>query len=579
MTPFQQDGGKFYIDDAKQYFLVSCRYGTPSVARLVDDLGARWESYSKLWKVAISPRSIAVMEHLMLGQLPSNSVRHNWTPTVPQLMQHQAEIVNYALSHLGCIIAAEMGCGKTLAAFEIMNYLKGSWLWLSPKSIIPSTRLEIQKWGFDFTELRNGSVSSRSDSKSRSDSVITFSTYDFKYHLRDAPVNGVICDEATMVKNPSSQRAKRLVEFVNRMRQSNKNFRIYLMTGTPAPKDPTDLWQLVELAQPGFLRYANKKKLLRQLAHVRDHTMKHAFDLISGWKIDQVEKFARDIDPIRFVVLAKDCLDLPEQVFITRRITPSKDLLQQARLIADTVVNPAHCANLLRQISDGFYYVDEKEELDTSQTCPLCKDTGSYPTPDGVANCDCRFTGAVVKKSFRLHSKKLEALDEWLVKAEEDGRIIIFAPFIESLDMICEYLRSQDWDFIRLDGKGWKTSLASHIQTQPHDGAALLSLFQQSSNGSSEQGRKIAFVANPACGGFGLNLTAARITVFYSNSFHGIHRMQGIKRNHRIGSRGSTIVDLVHLGVDDLVMKNIENKISLQAVTMKDIQDALTSKI
>lgn len=550
--------GSLCLDKHKKYFSIFCAFDALVAKFMINDLGAKWERDSRCWKVAVSPRSIAVLELLTLGRLPNNSATHDWTPHVPHLMSHQYQIVNYALSRLGCIIAADMGCGKTLAAFEVINYLGGHWLWLSPKSIIPSTLLEMQKWGFEFS-LSGPSLYSNK-------AVLTFSTYDKKYQLQNERLQGIICDEASMVKNPSSNRTKRLVEFVNSMRLKNKNFRICLMTGTPAPKDPTDLWQLAELAQPGFIRFCNKKRMLESMAHLRHHSMSHMYQIVAGWKHDEVQKFAEALDPIRLVILAKNCLDLPEQIFITKKIQPSKEIRQQAKLITDNIVNPAQCLNLLRQLSDGFYYETQQGTPDGSSQCPLCQDTGAYPTPEGVVECDCRFAGPRIKKAFRIHSKKLEALEEWLVKAEEDERIIIFAPFLESLDMICEYVALQDWDFIRLDGKGWSTSL-NEVNTPAH----LLARFQSRESGSN----KIAFVANPACGGFGLNLTAARIIVFYSNSFHGIHRMQGIKRNHRIGSRGSTIVDLNHLGVDDLVMKNLNNKITLQSITMKDIQETL----
>lgn len=86
----------------------------------------------------------------------------------------------------------------------------------------------------------------------------------------------------------------------------------------------------------------------------------------------------------------------------------------------------------------------------------------------------------------------------------------------------------------------------------------------------------LAFVAHPGSGGLGLNLTAARENIFFSNDFNAESRWQAEKRSHRMGqTRAVRIVDYVHLPTDELVLRNLEKKRALQSVTLGEVLECL----
>lgn len=73
------------------------------------------------------------------------------------------------------------------------------------------------------------------------------------------------------------------------------------------------------------------------------------------------------------------------------------------------------------------------------------------------------------------------------------------------------------------------------------------------------------FVANQATGAKGLTLTAATLSIYYSNTFSLEDRLQSEDRNHRIGQENEvTYVDLVSdLKVDHLIQTAIANKMDV----------------
>jgi SNF2 family DNA or RNA helicase len=73
------------------------------------------------------------------------------------------------------------------------------------------------------------------------------------------------------------------------------------------------------------------------------------------------------------------------------------------------------------------------------------------------------------------------------------------------------------------------------------------------------------FVANPSTGGYGLTLTAAHTTVYYSNSFDLEKRLQSEDRAHRIGqTKNVTYIDLMAVGtVDEKIVKALRSKIDI----------------
>jgi len=77
-------------------------------------------------------------------------------------------------------------------------------------------------------------------------------------------------------------------------------------------------------------------------------------------------------------------------------------------------------------------------------------------------------------------------------------------------------------------------------------------------------------VGNPATGGYGLTLTAARYVIYFSNTYNLEIRWQSEDRAHRIGQKDKvTYIDLmVPNSIDVMVMSALDRKVKLSAATL-----------
>jgi len=215
----------------------------------------------KLWEIPITQRNDFVLKYLQartLGDSPyapyENAVSEACIKQRVQevssyfkdrygdnehLYQHQKEMVAHALMTNSFIWAAEMGTGKTLAAFIWMEMSKvRDWIWVAPKSALRACMEEIDRW----LPQVNPVLMSYDELK--------------KYEARGLAVpHGMILDESPKIKTPVAQRSIAARNIANLMRE-NGDEHIGLLSGAPAPRSPLDWWHQCEVACPGFLREA-----------------------------------------------------------------------------------------------------------------------------------------------------------------------------------------------------------------------------------------------------------------------------------------------------------------------------------
>jgi SNF2 family DNA or RNA helicase len=129
-----------------------------------------------------------------------------------------------------------------------------------------------------------------------------------------------------------------------------------------------------------------------------------------------------------------------------------------------------------------------------------------------------------------------------------DGKAIIWARYLPEIAGITAEL-----------DKRWPGSVLSLWgEVPPGSRQAMVDDFQENPS-------RRFFVSNQATGGKGLTLTAATLSVYYSNSFSLEDRLQSEDRNHRIGQFNAvTYVDLMSdLKVDRHVITTLQQKKSV----------------
>ncbi len=538
----------------------------------------RWNPEKKAWACKDSLRSKFILDWIQ-GFNPYKAYDaplKDFKALRPIARDHQNLMIAFGLSRLRCIIAAEMGTGKTFAAIEIMEQSgKADWWFVAPKGALASVRLEVRKW---MSKVHPRFMTYEEHLK-----VVT------NWKEGDKLPDGIIYDEASRLKNPKAKRTQAAQHIANHMPEGSY---VILMSGSPAPKSPTDWWSLCEIARPGYLKEGSQNKFTDRIAIVKQEE-----NVVTGTKYPKIITFKDDVNKCNvcgalkdsqlhakdefdlqvqkdahyfvpsknevaylaermkglvLVIMKKDCLQLPEKVYQTIDCEPAGYTKQLAKMIVKTAISGAQALIRLRELSDGFQY---HEKLVGTVPCKHCA-----PANDGCIHCSNKGVTKVFEtETVEIETPKIQALIDLLELKEEDGRIVIYAGFTGSIDRIIRTVLQADWQFIRVDGTGWTNSLGLK------DAADVLQTFQ------SDDPRKIAFVGHPQSAGMGLTLTKSDTIVYYSNDFNAESRIQSEDRIHRMGSRGANIIDLIHLPTDLVVLNNLKKKRDLQSMSLGEL--------
>jgi len=593
--------------------------------------GAKWHGFddppTKMWSIEKSARNKFQLARLL------NRNPYAWYDqplvefnSIRPLREHQIEMVRHILTYKRCIIAGEMGTGKTLVAIEVAEALglEDYEVWyVGPKSGIKAVNLELDKW--------NAKVRPRMFTYER------MTKYIKQWSDQEVLPKMVIYDESSKLKTPSAQRSQAADWLAEALREEyGDDAYILEMSGTPAPKAPTDWWNQCEIACPGFIREGDIHKFKARLCiiekrenkitggvypHIvswlddrnkckvcgqfQDSEIHSRFAIVSGegheWQQskNEIEYLYKRMKGLVLVKFKKDCLDLPDIQYEVVQLTPTADMLRAAKLIVNTVNRGAMANTLLRELADGFQYKDIKTG-DT--TCPNCNGAGTkvikvpkgevdYMAPldiqadsfeDKEVTCDfCGGSGQVPKYKRDVEavgSPKDEYFKNDLSLHEDVGRYIVWGGFTGTIDRLVEMAVGCGWVVLRVDGRGY-CSFSPDPNDNPNPNDLLIAMDRSHPRKQEMFDRypRVCFVGQPEAGGMALTLHASPTSLFYSNSFKGEARMQAEHRAHRMGmdeNKGLVVKDLIVLPTDLKVLNNLREKKKLQDISMGELRDA-----
>lgn len=329
-------------------------------------------------------------------------------------------------------------------------------------------------------------------------------------------------DESTTIKNRSAKRTKNIVNAGGLAKYRR------IATGSPITKTPMDLYSQCDFLDPHLLGFGSFFSFQARYCKMwRRSVGTHSFNQVVGYQ--NLEELTTNLDRFSYRILKKDCLDLPEKIYIKRlvELTPEqRRVYDQLKTIALAVLEQGvvTAANALTQI------------LRLQQVC-----SGFLKTDDG--------------KFETFPSNKLNELME--VLEEVDGKVIIWANYTHDIYAIAKAIQKEY-------GEG--TVRMYFGETKAEDRQQIVEDFQDPNHSVR------FFVGQPRTGGYGLTLTEAKTVIYFSNNYDLEVRLQSEDRAHRIGQKNNvTYIDIVTEGtVDEKILSALRDKIDIASIVLKE---------
>jgi hypothetical protein len=266
------------------------------------------------------------------------------------------------------------------------------------------------------------------------------------------------------------------------------------------------------------------------------YSFRNRYAIMGGFEDRQVvgyqnmEELIEMLAPFVFQVRKSEVLtELPPKIYETREVQLNdeqkrlyKDIAKRDKTVSGdrglTVTTVLERMLRLQEIAGGIITFERNPDLHNTSKFDKERVTGKNPK-----------------------------VEELLAIAEENEvSTIVWCRFIEEIHMVTEALRERygDDQVVQIYGAIDEDTRWANVSD----------LFQ------SKKARFL--VGNAATGGVGLNMTAAELVVYYSNSFSFTDREQSEDRAHRIGQTQSvTYIDLIAEGtVDAVVVEALRGK-------------------
>ncbi|CAH1392029.1 unnamed protein product [Nezara viridula] len=486
---------------------------------------------------------------------------------------------------LSGILADEMGLGKTIQVISFLAYLKETGESNYPHLIVvPATTLE--NWAVEFTRwcpslrvvVYHGSPDERralrvmwfKEKFKSMDVIITTyniigTNYEEKKMFKIINLDYVVFDEAHMLKNMNTQRYAHLFNI-------NAKRRI-LLTGTPLQNNLLELMSLLNFVMPNM--FADKIQYIKTFF---SKNSKLPVENLPQFEQKQVELAKRIMKPFVLRRLKQDVLqDLPKKTsaLITCPLEEKQKIkydeyLQEIKYCAENdrenynymssfmqlrklANHPLACRYLFqdeqlkdmaeRLSFDYNYKGDNKEHI--HEDLMYMSDYEIHQLTEEY-RCISKFK---LEDRIICESGKLKKLDELLPKLKEEGhRVLIFSQFVFILDILEQYLKIRDHDYLRLDGS-----------TRSLDRQELIDNYNEDSN-------IFIFLLTTKAGGIGINLTTADTVIIHDIDFNPYNDKQAEDRCHRLGQQKPVhIMRLISEGtVEEYIYKKAQEKLHLE---------------
>lgn len=423
----------------------------------------------------------------------------------------------------GCL-ADDMGLGKTLQAITFLHYVveknkKETHLVICPTSLLYNWENELKKFAPKLTYHIHYGMARSIDVKEWKKKNIIITSYGSVRsdiaQLQEIKFGYIICDESHVIKNPSSQTAKAVMQLQSRNR--------FILSGTPIQNNTIDLYSQMQFINPGLL--GNKEFFKTEFSTPIDkfgdkeksaRLRKLIYPFMLRRKKEQVEK------------------DLPPKTEITLWCEMGEE---QRKVYNDLKIY--YRENLLKRIekegvgSNAIYILEGLTRLRQACNSPQLIKDRNFSTTESIK------------------------IDELLNEIEDNmggHKVLVFSQFTGMLQLISEEMQKRNISYLYLDGS-----------TKAEERLRLVEQFQS-------PGDEKIFLISLKAGGVGLNLTAADYVYLVDPWWNPAAEQQAIDRTHRIGQQNKVFAYKM------ICRDSVEEKILALQQRKKSLVDDLISE-
>lgn len=462
-------------------------------------------------------------------------------PALPEkLFPHQRVAVSWLASTPRAFLGDDMGLGKTLsvlAAFDALATASASdfLLVICPSSLLRNWIREAERW-LPARRL----VLLPNDRKERLQTlkrigwggvkidglVLNYEAARLEHvwpeliKILESRRPLVCIDESQRVKNAASKTFEALSAVVRCAE------RRILLSGTPTPKDISDIWSQMHLLDDGERLGTNFYHWLGNVAELGNKYSEYA---VKRFRPDAVKDTVARVHELLLRRRKEEVVRLPEKTFLVRDVELKGEQLKRYEEVRKDL--------LLRMSSvNGKTFIREINNI-----------LEEYLRAVQVAS-----NPRLIDEAWKGEPAKFEELDgliEELV-AERDEKVVVWTNYLGNVRELTK--RYAAYGALPFSGE---------ISTAERDRTVQ----------SFQQGDCRVLVAVPAAGGVGITLTAAQTAIYLEKTWNAEHWFQSVDRIHRIGQTGTVrIVSLQASKVDELIARNLERKGRDQARLLGD---------
>jgi SNF2 family DNA or RNA helicase len=438
------------------------------------------------------------------------------------IFDHQYATVDFLTLHPRCFVLNEQGTSKTASAIWAADYLMAIG---KVKRVLIAAKLSTleQVWLneiFDVAMHRTALVLHASADKRRELLAKQVDFYIVNHDglkilspeiIKRADIDLIIVDEASAYRNSQTAAYKTL-------EKTARGKKLWLLTGTPCPNDPTDAWGLARLVDPTRVPpyFTQFKRMTMNQVSTYKWVPKPGSHEIAFNAMQPAIRFKKS-----------ECLSLPPVTYSNRACELSPEqataykqmkahLVAEASQIQITAANAGDKLSKLRQI-----------------LCGAVKDTQTeqYITLD--------------------HAPRLRVLLECIEEAS--AKVLVIVPFKGIVDTLRAEV--QAWHDHRGDGRRVEVVNGDVTPTKRN------LIFQD----FRDDDALTELICHPKVMAHGLNMTQADMVVFYAPIYSNEETLQVMDRINRPGqTRKMTILRIVANAMEQSIYAMVEGRAQTQ---------------